>query len=68
MYIVNLKIVIEVMKKTYIAPVMKSADLDMESLICESLNMEAEGFSLSGDDEENGSGLVKEKSLWDNIW
>ena len=56
------------MKKTYIAPVMKSADLDMESLICESLEMQATGFSLEDDDEENGSGLVKEKSLWDEIW
>ena len=56
------------MKKTYIAPVMKSADLEMESLICESLNMQAEGFSLSDEDATNGSGLVKEKTLWDEIW
>ncbi len=47
---------------------MKSADLEMESLICKSLNMQTTGFSLSDDDETNGSGLVKEKSLWDEIW
>lgn len=47
---------------------MKSADLEMESLICESLNMQTEGFSLSDDDDEYGSGLVKEKTLWDEEW
>lgn len=47
---------------------MKSADLDMESLICESLGMQTTGFSLDDDDATNGSGLVKEKNLWDEIW
>ncbi len=47
---------------------MKSADLEMESLICESLNMQAEGFSLDENDATIGSGLAKEKTLWDEIW
>ena len=58
------------MKKTYIAPVMKSADLEMESLICESLGtLQTTGFSLDENDATTGSGLVKEKKdLWDEIW
>ncbi len=48
---------------------MKSADLEMESLICESLQMLSEGFELDNEnDATTGSGLVKEKTLWDEIW
>ena len=49
---------------------MKSANLDMESLICESLGtLQTTGFSLDDNDATTGSGLVKEKKdLWDEIW
>lgn len=58
------------MKKIYNAPVMKVADMEIESLICESPMVLSEtGGSKSDDDATNGSGLSRENTnLWDQEW
>lgn len=58
------------MKKTYIAPKQKFAELDMTGMIAESngglsaLNDE-EGYT---EDEYAGGYTKQQKSLWDELW
>lgn len=57
------------MKKTYISPDMKVAEMELEALICESLMLSNEGFQKDlENDLTTGSGLTKKDNLWDNIW
>ena len=58
------------MKKTYMTPSMRVGELDAQDLLCASPVGLCSNPALK--DEENdatqGSGLVKEKNLWDEEW
>lgn len=58
------------MKKTYNTPNMKVANMDIESLICESpVGLMNDGGSKSGEDATQGSALSRENTnLWDQEW
>lgn len=57
------------MKKTYIAPIMKAVELDMNDLIADSMDLDANApatQSLGMDVKEDNSSRLN--SLWDEEW
>lgn len=59
------------MKKTYMTPSMRVGELDAQDLLCASpMGLYSTTYAKKDDtnDATQGSGLVKEKNLWDEEW
>lgn len=61
-----------VMKKTYIAPCQKIADIEMDALIATSPSIdggpEASATSITDENMSEFSMDSKRESVWDNLW